>query len=170
VQRQLYELRSETKELLGYWCLVYPGKRLYLKFERLSVLPLDLHFGLQFLDKKVKAGDFSPQFLYVSRSGSRSDRRCAWLLHILVRNRCATRPGGNESFGKCSWPNGLWSPLVHRGRRRHGARSRRRRREKIAERVRSGWTFYGRCIGFAFRFEQALDASDEILRLKRFAN
>lgn len=38
--------------------LLHSGERLNLKFERLGILPLDLHFRLKFLDEKVEPCDF----------------------------------------------------------------------------------------------------------------
>jgi hypothetical protein len=57
---------QRASEISSSWPrLVHARKRLYLEFERLRILPLDLHFGLQFLDQQVKAGDFRTQLLYV---------------------------------------------------------------------------------------------------------
>ena len=45
--------------------LIDSCERLNLEFERLRVLPLDLHFGLKLFDEQVKASDFRTEFLYV---------------------------------------------------------------------------------------------------------
>ena len=75
-------LRSNSTNERAAKCslLVHARERLYLEFESLRVLPLDLHFRLQFLDKKIEASDFRTQFLYVCRSGSGTGGRSARLL------------------------------------------------------------------------------------------
>jgi hypothetical protein len=55
-----------------------------LEFKRLCVLPLDLHFGLQFLDKQIKPRDFRTQLLYVCGRWSRPASRRSWLVQILL--------------------------------------------------------------------------------------
>src|SRR5580704_5318987 len=151
--------------------LIGPCERLNLEFERLRVLPLDLHFGLQFFDEKIKPSDFRTQFLYVRSCRSGSARRRAWLLQILLRRRSITRTRSGERFGERSRPNGLWGSLIASKRSRGaGTRSRRRWREQTVERVWSCGTFHRRCVGGTFRFKQTLYAANQFLRLKRLAN
>jgi len=85
--------------------LIHASKRLDLEFERLRILPLDLHFRLQFLDEEIEPGDFRTQFLDVGNRWSRTARRRAWLLQILLRSCSITRTGGDECFGEGAWPN-----------------------------------------------------------------
>jgi hypothetical protein len=64
-QRQLYESTRQPNKSPRCSHLIHARQRLDLEFERLCVLPLDLHFGLQFLDEKIEPGDFRSQLLYV---------------------------------------------------------------------------------------------------------
>ena len=50
-----------------------------MHFKCLIVLPLDLQFGLQFLDEKFQPRDFGAEFLKVNTTRLRTlRRRCEW--------------------------------------------------------------------------------------------
>ena len=60
--------------------LLERGQGFDVEFEGLIVLAFDLELGLEFLDEKLEARDFSFEFLDVAGSGWRTNRllREAW--------------------------------------------------------------------------------------------
>src|SRR5258708_31587790 len=79
--------------------------------------------------------------------------------------------GRDEGLGKSSWPDGLGSSLFRSGRRRGSwTRSGRRRHEQVAERTGGAWALHNWRIASALWLQQALDAPNEVLWLKRFTN
>ena len=59
-------LRPQAAAVFAY-ALFDVGERLYLGFERLIVLALDLKLGLQFLDQQFKTRNFHAKLLQVGR-------------------------------------------------------------------------------------------------------
>src|SRR5437879_12208015 len=85
-----------------------------LRFESLVVLPLDLKFRLELLDKQVQMGDFRAKFLDVCRCRSRSRRCVGRRLRFLTRLRGLTR---DERFGTRARP-GRFGCIRYLGRGR----------------------------------------------------
>src|SRR5437667_1177407 len=75
-----------------------------LRFESLVVLPLDLKFRVELLDKQVQMGDFRAKCLDVCRCRSRSRRCVGRWLRFLTRLLGLTQ---DERFGKRGRPGTL---------------------------------------------------------------
>ena len=105
-----------------------------LRFESLVVLPLDLKFRLELLDKQVQMGDFHAKFLDVCRCRSRSRRCVGRWLRFLTRLRGLTR---DERFGQCARPGRFeCRRYLRRGSNRAWRCGSRRRRKQVAQCVR----------------------------------